>query len=257
GMLALAGQHFIQRYLEEREMLPGFSQGITNVSRDESRHVAFGIKFLGELVRDPDCRAAAIEMWDRVLPFAVGLFIPPNYDRSYTEAFGFTLEEIYAFGLRSFEMKLERVGISPDELRLLAREDRSLSYEERARQEWVLIEAGILGDDRREPAPTPEALEILFEAMARSVNLEVARSLRGPVEWDLTDAGPWHLVVTNGHAEAKPGRAGNPAITFRCTSAQWAKVAVGRADARVALLTRKLRVAGNWSARAKLLKLFP
>ncbi|MGH2757206.1 MAG: ribonucleotide-diphosphate reductase subunit beta, partial [Actinomycetota bacterium] len=107
GVLAIPGQHFIQRYVERYEILPGFTEGITNVSRDEARHVAFGIKFLGDLVRSSDeCRQAALELWDRVMPWASGVFIPPNRDRGYVECFGFTLEEIFAFGMRSFETKL-------------------------------------------------------------------------------------------------------------------------------------------------------
>ena len=133
GLLAIPGQHFIQRYLKERDILPAFRAGIDNVSRDEARHVAFGIKLLGDLIRgSKECRAAAIEMWDKVLPWSAGVFIPPNFDRRYTESFGFTLEEIYAFGMRSLETKLTRLGVDPGEVGILAHEDRSLTYLERA-----------------------------------------------------------------------------------------------------------------------------
>jgi hypothetical protein len=258
GMLAIPGQHFIQRYVEKLGILPGFSKGITKVSRDEARHVAFGIKYLGELIHSSDeLKAAAIEMWDRVMPWAVGVFVPPNRDRSYAECFDFTLEEIYAFGLRSFETKLRRLGIDRNEIRLLSRYDLSLSYEERARQAWVLIDAGIIGDDRQVPKLTPDAFEILFDGMTRALDLDVARALGGPIEWDFTDAEPWHLIVTDDHAEAKPGRAGEPALRLETTSAEWAKIAVGRTDARWALLKRKLKVHGHLAAKARLPKLFP
>jgi len=257
GMLAIAGQHFIQRYLEQRAILPGFLEGMNHVSRDESRHVAFGVAFLGNLVRESDeCRAAAIELWDRVLPWAVGVFIPPGYDRAYTEAFGFTLEEIYAFGLRSFEMKLERIGIDPEEVALLQREDRSHPYEERARRLWVLIETGVLGDDGREPQPTGEALEILFAGMTKSLDLEVARSLKGPIEWRFDDAGPWHIVVSNNRAEAKPGPADNPALTFETSTAQWARIAAGRTHPVRSMARRRLRLRGPLAAKAKAPRLF-
>ena len=258
GMLAVPGQHFIKRYIDKFEILPGFAVGIRNVSRDESRHVAFGVKLLGELVRSSqECRAAAIEMWDRILPYAVGVFVPPGRDRSYAECFDFTLEEIYAFGLRSFETKLKRVGIDPSEVKLFSREDRSLTYEERAQRAWAMVDAGVIGDDTREPVLTPEVFEILFDGMARGMDLDVARSLGAPVQWDFTDAEPWHLVVTNGHAEAKPGVGGEPALRLEISSGDFAKVAVGRSDARWALLTRKLKIHGSLSAKAKLPKLFP
>ena len=257
GMLAIAGQHFIQRYLEQRAVLPGFFQGINNVSRDESRHVAFGVAFLGDLVRGShECRAAAIELWDRVLPWAVGVFIPPGYDRYYTEAFGFTLEEIYAFGLRSFEMKLGRIGIDPEEVALLQREDRSLPYEERARRLWVLIETGVLGDDEREPQPNGEALEILFTGMTKSLDLEVARSLNGPIEWRFADAGPWHVVMSNGRAEAMPGPAESPVLAFETSTAEWAKIATGRTHPVRSMARRRLRLRGSLAARAKAARLF-
>ena len=257
GLLAIPGQHFIQRYVEKMEILPAFSEGITNVSRDESRHVAFGIRFLGELVRSStDCRDAAVEMFNRALPWAIGVFIPPNLDPSYTECFDFTLEEIYAFALRSFETKLNRIGIAPSEIALLSRDNADYPYDERARRAWVLIRAGIIGDEQREPEVSPEALEILFEGLTRVVDLDVARSLGGPIEFDLTDAGTWHLEVTNGHAEAHPGPAGKPALTLQSTAADWAKISVSRMDPRIALLTRKLKVHGSISSRAKLPKLF-
>ncbi|HYN35934.1 MAG TPA: ribonucleotide-diphosphate reductase subunit beta [Actinomycetota bacterium] len=256
GVLAVPGQHFIQRYVKEFKLMPGFSEGINNVSRDEARHVAFGIKFLGELVRSSkELRDAAIEMWDRVLPWSAGVFIPPGRDKSYVECFGFSLVEIYAFGMRSFQTKLKRVGIDPSEIELLGREDLSRSYEERARRAWVLIDSQVIGDDRLEPKLSPEAYEIIFEGMAEAMNLDVARSLGGPVEWDFTDAEPWHLVVTNGHAEAKPGRAGKPALRLEAKSSEWAKFAVGRTDPRIALLKRKLKVHGSFSALTKLPKL--
>lgn len=258
GLLAVPGQHFIKRYVEKFNILPGFSEGIRNVSRDESRHVAFGVKLLGDLIHSStECRDAALELWDRVLPYSLGVFVPPNRDRVYAECFGFTLTEIYAFGLRSFETKLRRVGVEPSEIKILSYENRDLTYEERSRRLWVLIDAGVLGDDRREPEVDGEAIEILFESMARSIDLDVARSVDGPIEWTLTDKEPWHFVVTNGHAEAKPGSAGEPALRLESSSADWAKIAVGRKDARWALLTRRLKVHGSLGAKAKLPKLFP
>jgi putative sterol carrier protein len=257
GVLAVPGQHFIQRYVEKFDLMPGFSKGITNVSRDEARHVAFGIKFLGDLMRSSQsCREAAIAMWDRVMPWAAGVFVPPNFDDSYAECFGFTLEEIVAFGMRSFDTKLKRLGVDRSEIGLLSREDPDASYEERARHAWILIRAGVVGDDRREPQLNEQALEILFEGMTRSIDLETARSLGGPVQWDFTDAEPWHLVVTNGHAEAKPGRVDNAALRLEAAAGDFAKIAVGRMDPRWALLKRKLRVHGQLSAKAKLPKLF-
>jgi hypothetical protein len=257
GMLAVPGQHFIQRYVRRFGILPGFAEGITNVARDESRHVAFGVKLLGELAASStECRQAAIEPWDRVFPWAAGVFVPPDVDRSYTECFDFTLEEIYAFGMRSFETKLRRAGFEPSEIRMLGQLDPKWSYDERARSLLALIEAGVLGDDRREPHVMPRVLQIMFDGVARSLHIDVLEAVGGPVQWSFPDAEPWHVILTNGHAVSRPGRADRPALTLETTASEWAKIAVGRSDPRRSIVTRRLRVRGSLSAKTKLPRLF-
>ena len=257
GVLAVPGEHFIHRYVKKRNIMPGFAEGIEHIALDEQRHVAFGTTLLERLIRSSsDNRAAAIEMWNRSLPWMVGVFVPPNLDRSYVECFDFTLEEIYGFGLQALEAKLKEVGVDPAELTLLALDDRSLTYEQRAERMLMLIADGIIGDDRREPKPSQQSMEILFEATARALDVEQARSLGGPIEWAFTDSEPWHINVVNNHAEAKLGRGGEPGLKLEISAGDWAKVAVGRSDARWALLKRRLKVHGHWQAKAKLSKLF-
>jgi hypothetical protein len=258
GTLAVPAQHFIQRYVRELGIMPGFSYGINNVSRDESRHVAFGVKLLGELVSGSrECRAAAIELWDRALRWAAGVFIPPGFDTSYAESLGFTLEDIYAFGVRSFETKVRRIGVEPAEIPLLKLENAGLPYDERARRFWVLIRAGVIGDDRRTPEPTPEALSILFDSMARAARPEVARAFDRPVEWRFTDGRPtWHVRFTDGRAEAIEGAAPGRAVRIRARSSDLALIAMGRADPRRLAATRRLKVSGPPRLLLKLPKLF-
>ena len=54
GMLALTGQHFIIDYNEREGTLPGFVEGFSNVARDEHRHIAFGVRFLTDMVKEDD-----------------------------------------------------------------------------------------------------------------------------------------------------------------------------------------------------------
>ncbi len=257
GVLAIPGEHFIQRYVQKQKIMPGFAEGLAHIAVDERRHVAFGMTFLTRLIEaSAENRAAAVKTFNRVVPWMVGVFVPPNLDSSFVECFDFSLNEIYAFGLKALETRLADLGINPSEVRLLSLDDRRLSYEHRAERLLSLIKDGVLGDDRREPAPSQTSLEILFEGTARALDLEVARSLEGPIEWNFTDAEPWHIVVADGHAEAKMGRAGNPGLTLELSKSEWAKIAAGRGDARWALLKRRLRVHGHWQAKAKLSKLF-
>jgi Ribonucleotide reductase, small chain/SCP-2 sterol transfer family len=257
GSLAVPERQFIPRYLSKLGLLPGFSEGVRNVSRDEARHVSFGVKFLGDLIRSSkECREATIEAFDRSLRWSVGFLVPPKGDYSYIACFDAEPNDIFASAMRSLDTHLEMMGIARTEIPLLAHEDQLLSYEERARRALVLVESQVVGDDSKEPELSREAFEILFEDMARSINIEVARSIGGPIEWDFSDAESWHLVVTNDHVEAKLGGSGNPALRLECESPEFAKIAVGRTDPRWALLKRKLRVHGPFSTRAKLPKLF-
>jgi len=50
--LAQPGQHFICSYLEERDQLPAFREGMQNIASDEQRHIGFGVKLLSDLNRE-------------------------------------------------------------------------------------------------------------------------------------------------------------------------------------------------------------
>src|SRR5437763_9786720 len=115
--LAQPGQHFIESYLEERKIMPGFYAGMQNVSRDEQRHIGFGVKCLSDLVKeDPDCKYAVADLLREVMPLSVGVFVPPNWDRRYVEVFGSTIEEVYLQGMQSFESKMRAAGLALEEL---------------------------------------------------------------------------------------------------------------------------------------------
>src|ERR1044072_9343205 len=83
--LAQPGQHFIEDFFASEETMPGFTAGMENVSRDEQRHIGFGVKVLSELLAEgsPGCeenRAAVVELLRGVLPYSPAVFTPPNMD---------------------------------------------------------------------------------------------------------------------------------------------------------------------------------
>ena len=109
--LAQPGQHFIEDYLTRRDLLPGFRGGMRNVALDEQRHIGFGVKLLRDLAaEDPDVPAAVADLLREVLPYSAAVFVPPGWDRRYSECFGFTVEEIFEEAGRSFESKLRAAG---------------------------------------------------------------------------------------------------------------------------------------------------
>ena len=121
GSLAQPGQHFIEDFFATEETMPGFSSGMANVSRDEQRHIGFGVKVLSELLAEgnpgwEENRAAVVELLREVLPYGPAVFSPPNLDREYTECYGFSLEDIFAFGLKLIRQRWRTIGYPTEEM---------------------------------------------------------------------------------------------------------------------------------------------
>src|ERR1700710_1970328 len=111
--LAQPGQHMIEDYLERYDFLPGFRAGMRHVSLDEQRHIGFGVKLLADLHREAPgpIQDAIVGLIKEVLPWTSAVAKPPNWDRSYTECFGFTLEDLGEAGALAFGQKLRAVGV--------------------------------------------------------------------------------------------------------------------------------------------------
>jgi hypothetical protein len=251
--LAQPGQHFITSYLEERDLLPGFRAGMEKVSADEQRHIGFGVKMLADLAReDPDCKRAVAELLREVVPWSVAVLVPPNWDRRYTECFGFTVEEIGAEGATSLETKMRSAGLPLDELPGPPIFSPGMTAEERSTLAMRLVWAGILGEKTGPPKRDPETMAALFR-MAEG-GMATGNAPPGTLQWDFPDADPWHLIVANGDSRVEPGRAERPTATLRLRFEDWTDLVAGRADGRKLALRGRLRPSGDlrwlWQARA-------
>ena len=253
--LAQPGQHFIEDYLVRRDMLPAFRAGMRNVALDEQRHIGFGVKLLADLkAEDPEVPAAVADLLREVLPSSAGVLVPPGWDRSYTECFGFTLEEIYAEGGRSFESKLRAAGMPVETLPGPIPYPFELSRR-RAREAHAADAPG------RDPRRGHRGRGARPGDDARAVRLAAARRRPpharrpGPLtlQWDFPDAEPWHLRLDNGATSVGPGFAPDPDVTYRVRYDDFVDVFAGRLDPRRALATGKLRPRGSvraiWAAR--------
>jgi len=169
--LAQPGQHFIDESLTRRDLLPGFREGIRNVSRDEQRHIAFGVKMIADLIReDPDCVAAIEELLREVLPFTSAVFVPPDWDERYVTVIGFTLQDIYTHGADALDARLRAAGIDPLTLRTGLPFD--LPAPERARRGLALPLAAAAQDpsqrQRADAGPGGKAVRIAVCSVRRS-----------------------------------------------------------------------------------------
>jgi ribonucleotide reductase beta subunit family protein with ferritin-like domain len=255
--LAQPGQHFIESYLEERHVLPGFRSGMENVSRDEQRHIGFGVKMLSDLVKeDPDCKYAVADLLREVTTMSVGVFAPPNWDRRYVECFGSTIEDVYEQGMISLESKLRAAGLPLEELPGPPPFPVDLEPRERAERAVALLHAGILGEKIGPPSREPEVLEMYFDTVRRSVDTDASPDGPITIQWDFKDAEPWHLRIANGATSAERGRVEDPDVSLRCRFEDWVDITAGREDPRLAIAKGKLRPKGLrtlWRMR----KVFP
>jgi ribonucleotide reductase beta subunit family protein with ferritin-like domain len=251
--LAQPGQHFIEEGLTRRDLLPGLRRGIGNVSRDEQRHIAFGVKMIADLVReDPDCEPAIAELLREVLPFTTAVFVPPGWDERYVTSFGFTLQDIFALGAESIEGRLRATGLDPMKMRLGLPFD--LPPAERARRGLTLLRAGYLGETNGPVTPNPEATAMLFDGLRRTVDPAAAPG--AVIQWDFSDAEPWHMRIDNGNTSVARGRAEHADLTFHCRLVDWVDIAAGRIEPWRALLAGKVRPTGRLRMMIRARKLF-
>jgi hypothetical protein len=256
GSLAQPGQHFIEDFFASEEQMPGFSSGMANVSRDEQRHIGFGVKVLSELLAESEeCKAAVVELLRETLPYGPAVFSPPNMDREYTECYGFSLEDIFAFGLKLIRQRWRTIGYPTEEMPPgVFPFDPAMSEEEVAENQVKLMMGGILGPPDAVPETTPELQRLYFDVVRRAANPKAANGSPLVYQWRFTDADPWHLVIDNGSTRAEPGEAPNPTVTLE---ASWADfVGAGKPDANPLklLLTRRIRPRGSLREIARMRK---
>ena len=152
GSLAQPGQHFIEDFFASEETMPGFSEGMTNVSRDEQRHIGFGVKVLSELLEEgapgwQENRAAVVELLKETMPYMPGVFSPPGLDRAYTECYGFSIEDIIAFGFKLVRQRWRTIGYPTEEMPPgVFPFDPDKSEEDVAAEQVKLLMAGVVGN---------------------------------------------------------------------------------------------------------------
>src|SRR5262249_52944115 len=218
-----------------------------NVSRDEQRHIGFGVKVLSELFAESDeCKQAVVELLRDVMRYSTGVFVPPNWDRRYTEEYGFTLEDIYSWGFRSIQAKWRATGYPIEEMPSdLFPLDWSLTPEERTEKVVTLMEAGIIGAPNGRPDSSPDVQKLFFETVERSVDHDAVDGRPLTIQWRFTDAPPWYLRIDNGSTRTEQGEAGDADLTLETSWADWIAVSSHRANPRKLMLRGRIRPRGS------------
>ena len=177
----------------------------------------------------------------------MAVFVPPGWDLEYTRCYGFELEDIYAFGMRSVETKWKAAGYPIDEMPPdVYPFDLSMPHEERAQRAITLMRGGRRRASRcRTPTPPRRSQALLFDVIARSANSDAVNGQPVTIQWRFEDAAPWYVRIDNGSSEAAQGEAADPDLTLETSWRDWIDLSIRGGDPRRAMLRRKLRPRGS------------
>ena len=229
----------------DRDLLPGFREGMEKVAADEQRHIGFGVKLLSDLREmDPEVPHAVADLLREVIPYTASVLVPPDWDMRYIECFGFTLEDIGEEGANSLETKMRRAGMPIEELPgppVFPVPGTARERAERGSQD------GARRLPRREARPAharPGDMAAPVRDDRRRPRLPAPRrARRDPVGL------PRRRAVARGRGQRRhpgaPGRVDDPTVTFSSRFEDFVDVSAGRAIRRKMAATRRLRPAAT------------
>ncbi len=259
--LAQPGQHFICSYLERRDQLPAFREGMENIAADEQRHIGFGVKLLSDLAREDPVGVpkAVAGLLREVTRYTAQVLMPPGWDERYITVFGATYDEVGLEGITSMMTKMRSAGLPVDTLPGPALLPPGLSPIEVTQRGRTLAKAGIIGVREGPTDRDPETVELLFDTIRRSVSPRHGFARPTTFQWEFTDPDvqTWHLTVNNGSSTVAEGPAPKPDLRLQVAYQDWVDIIGERLDPRRAMLTGKLRPKGNPLGLRKLAKAFP
>jgi ribonucleotide reductase beta subunit family protein with ferritin-like domain len=259
--LAQPGQHFICSYLEQRDVLPAFRQGMQNIAADEQRHIGFGVKLLSDLKREdpvgvPKAVAALLR---EVTRYTAQVLMPPGWNEEYITVFGATYDEVGVEGLTSMTTKLRSAGMPAESLPGPALLPPGLSPLEVSERGRALAQAGIIGVREGPTKRDPETVALLFDTIRRQVNPRHGLKRPTVFQWEFTDPDveTWHLRVDNGTSTVAAGSAARPDLRLRVAYQDFVDIVGERLDPVRAVVRGRLRPKGSPLALRKLTRVFP
>ena len=251
GVLALTGQKFILAWARDNQILPGFRAGFTAVARDESRHVAFGVRCIRDLLDDdPTLLTEVHEGIRETLQLGTALYQPPGGDVTYTSAFGYSLGDLFQFGSIQLEKKMRALGIPVPDVEVFA---------PLIEADWPPPGGGLIASDLRNkvsmtavramaralpglaPGISMMMLHLAFvPAAAQGVSALYEFRLSGP------GGGIFTVSVDEGECDIAIGPAPRtPDVVFEMSGSAWLAMSAGQVTGDEAVLLGRLRIEGN------------
>ena len=112
GVLAMTGQRSILSYCDRHSVYPGFQKGFSLVEQDEHRHIAFGVRFLRDVVRErPEMREVILRTLTTLLPEAAKVFCPPEApDPREFMSYDYSSRQVYGFAYTALKRRMDVIG---------------------------------------------------------------------------------------------------------------------------------------------------
>jgi ribonucleotide reductase beta subunit family protein with ferritin-like domain len=259
--LAQPGQHFICSYLEERDQLPAFREGMQNIAADEQRHIGFGVKLLSDLNREDPVGVprAVAKLLREVTRYTSQVLMPPGWDERYLTVFNYTFDKVGIEGLTSMTTKLRSAGLPIETLPGPPLLPPGLSPLEITQRGRALAKAGVIGVREGPSRRDPETVALLFDTIRRQVNPDHGLTRPTTFQWEFTDPdiSTWHLTVSNGSSVVEQGEAARADLRLRLSYQDWVDIVGERLDPLRAVATGRLRPRGNLLALTRLSRIFP
>ncbi len=115
GMMGLAGQKTLLDQYRLENIFPAIRAGLMAVTRDESRHVLFGVRFLRDMLQQDASYAAVIEAaLHKYAPGAISALTPPEDRIETTLAQNNDPWKAPRYAQESLRKKIKVIGLSMD-----------------------------------------------------------------------------------------------------------------------------------------------
>lgn len=114
GFLAMTGQRMLIDYMAKHSLYPGFVKGFSLVERDEHRHIAFGVRFLKEMMQRDRRYGEIVERTVAALvPKAAFVLVPPYVeDASDFISYDYHSSYVYGYAYRALRRRMSAIGLT-------------------------------------------------------------------------------------------------------------------------------------------------
>ncbi|KFZ41200.1 MULTISPECIES: R2-like ligand-binding oxidase [Thermoactinomyces] len=133
GILAESGYHAFYTALQGQLAMPGMFEAVTNLKRDEARHISYGSYLLQRLISEHDhIWDVVVKRMELLLPHAIGV-VDEIFGTMDPFPFDLKKDDIVAFAMKQFQTRMEVLrrarGKTPDEIYSISEKDVGLTDE--------------------------------------------------------------------------------------------------------------------------------